>query len=445
MWRWIFDDLGIAGFLQLRAECSETRRGSDLNRLREPGTGSVGEVYTGSVGEKETGRHTRKFHGDVPSNAGRPCRTRSRMAEEGLHELQIRAAEQELLAGRCKRAALQREVLRLSREAAGAQWRECHLSSELRRLGGQEAARSQRLESLLRNLRRQAEATQQECEERLRGERAAQSAAESAAAGEEKRLQQQFASELSQYQATMQAGCRRAQEQTSGLVEAQIQEVQQKSELQVAQLAQSLHAALADAGREVAESRARGLGELAQLRSRLASAKAALEEARCEQLQAQKEQDWLEGQSKALRETQGELRLEELKLLDALPRLQCELTRQEAQREAAERSRAQAATRAVFEKLRLYEELRAEHLTAAQELAASVEPALSAVLMLEAPVPCGIGGAGYPSQASDDVDRLLFSGDEGMLSLPPTPPDISPLGTGELPGELAAAARSKPR
>lgn len=56
MWRWIFDDLGIAGFLQLRAECSETRRGSDLNRLREPGTGSVGEVYTGSVGEKETGR-----------------------------------------------------------------------------------------------------------------------------------------------------------------------------------------------------------------------------------------------------------------------------------------------------------------------------------------------------------------------------------------------------
>jgi len=179
-------------------------------------------------------------------------------------------------------------------------------------------------------------------------------------------------------------------------------------------------------------------GALEQLRSQLSMSEDALERARFDMVYAQKEHDWLADQLSALRAAEGKLRLEELQFQDAK---QCaEATfkqRQQYLQQILPRKVEEAKALWRKQRGRLKQELLFAQLAAAQELQTSAAQCCAALDTFEAPdnqeTLCGIGGvSGRPEGA--DVDRLLFSGDEGVLSLPPTPPELSPSNTAESPG-----------
>lgn len=338
--------------------------------------------------------------------------------------------EKALLAQRLGHYGVQRKVLQLTSLATKWQQKEWQLSFQLQT--------QQREQESLADLRQTALRLRQDVLNQLQERKLARSMAADAAAMEEKHLQQLLAQDMDQKTLVIREQCAQAQKELAIRAENTMEEIRWKQVKENMSLERLEEEQVARAGAAAAQERVKQEGALEQLRSQLSMSEDALERARFDMVYAQKEHDWLADQLSALRAAEGKLRLEELQFQDAK---QCaEATfkqRQQYLQQILPRRVEEAKALWRKQRGRLKQELLFAQLAAAQELQTSAAQCCAALDTFEAPdnqeTLCGIGGvSGRPEGA--DVDRLLFSGDEGVLSLPPTPPELSPSNTAESPG-----------
>ncbi|CAE8672100.1 unnamed protein product [Polarella glacialis] len=423
---------------------TESRRAEALAPLREKVSALLSELC-----HAEHAPSTLEASVSAELLSERLCSASEHASRLAKHRLDL---EQACVAWRSKRLAAQRQVLTLSDQVAQADQGRRALATEVRECRAKDALQAGAMGSALHGLSQRLG----QLRESLAHERQcwADSAALSSqtAAEQGQRLEQQCSSQLQHKLQNASQHCEdwlsRNMQTTGAKLESL--EISWKQLLASEELWSTSELGAAQAEAETTTAAMVAEETRLQLAAQLLSDQ--LSAAQADSLRSQREQQWLSVQLQELRQVEGELRLQDTELRESeLPHLEGQLRAQNFELQELLQDVSDGSSGAATRRDRLLAELhetRAETAEALYREAASWLDSNAAALAAEAAAAvnfrpfCGIGGAGIsgtgafasggspwrprPSGPEVDVDELLFSGDEGIISVPPTPSDLSP-------------------